>query len=582
MTNAVMKASLLNAWTDGLRGAFAGTMMQNFAKKLGTAWKDLDGWDKLLMERKGITEADWDIITKAEPTERNGVKYLTADGIRNLSEADVTAARPDAMQRITDRIKEQTKELEARNQQDQNWISGRIDKFDDARDTLNRWVKERQKKRLSKNEEGTEPMLQRMALLSARLEQAKLESSIEAQLNKLVTQSEIRGFLNAVEDGASADLTASGPASKEIRSSLSVAESLGRNLGKQKASLERQMREAENKIAQMDREANKAANADAKKAIKKSDEMAKDLAQFIERSKERQATRSAIIQRLSQEEAPRLAAEADRLRADAATKWIAFVNDEAQFAVVNPDLAARGIVTGGGMKAGTPSGEVVRSMAQFKSFPISMVTRHWRRILDTPQGIDGAPMGFAGQSGAQELAGRIGALAALMVTATLLGAIQTQGRHVMVGKDPVDMTGEHAAKFWAKAFAAGGGSGFFGDVLLAPLDDPSMSFEGKFGLLGPVAGAAAGVIDIAKSNEPDARAVKWVNDQLPGVDIWYLRGLWEHAVLHNAQEAANPGYLARMQRRAQKDWGQDFWWTPGELTPDRAPDFGAAVEEMAR
>ncbi len=354
MTNAVMKASLLNAWTDGLRAAFAGTMMQNFAKKLGTAWKDLDGWDRLLMERKGITEADWDIITKAAPTERNGVKYLTADGIKAAGSAD------------------------------------------------------------------------------------------------------------------------------------------------------------------------------------------------------------------------------------AATKWLAFVNDEAQFAVVNPDLAARGIVTGGGMRAGTISGEAVRSVAQFKSFPISMVTRHWRRILDTPQGIDGAPLGFAGQSGAQELAGKIGALAALMVTATLLGAIQTQGRHVMVGKDPVDMTGEHAAKFWAKAFAAGGGSGFFGDVLLAPLDDPSMSFEGKFGLLGPVAGAAAGLIDIAKSNEPDARAVKWVNDQLPGVDIWYLRGLWEHAVLHNAQEMTNPGYLARMQRRAQKDWGQDFWWAPGELTPDRAPDFGAAVEEMAR
>jgi hypothetical protein len=52
--------------------------------------------------------------------------------------------------------------------------------------------------------------------------------------------------------------------------------------------------------------------------------------------------------------------------------------------------------------------------------------------------------------------------------------------------------------------------------------------------------------------------------------------MWEHWVLHNLQEAANPGYLARMQKRAQKDWNQGFYWAPGEALPDRAPDFGNA------
>ena len=46
MAGAVMKVSLMNAWTDGLRGAFAATMMQGYAKKVGTAWKDLDQWDR--------------------------------------------------------------------------------------------------------------------------------------------------------------------------------------------------------------------------------------------------------------------------------------------------------------------------------------------------------------------------------------------------------------------------------------------------------------------------------------------------------------------------------------------------------
>ncbi|MDO6749707.1 hypothetical protein, partial [Gilvimarinus sp. 1_MG-2023] len=41
----------------------------------------------------------------------------------------------------------------------------------------------------------------------------------------------------------------------------------------------------------------------------------------------------------------------------AAARWMGFVSDEAQFAVVNPDLATRAIVTGGGMPAGTVRGE---------------------------------------------------------------------------------------------------------------------------------------------------------------------------------------------------------------------------------
>ena len=355
VTNSVMRLSLLNAWTDGLRAAFSATLMRNFSTKVGKAWGDLDGWDRQLLSRKGIGEAEWAVISRAAPTERNGMQYLTADSIR---------------------------------------------------------------------------------------------------------------------------------------------------------------------------------------------------------------------------------ATGDPLAGQAATKWLAFVTDEAQFAVVNPDLATRAIVTGGASRAGTFSGEAWRSFAQFKSFPVAMVTRHWQRIIDTPQGLDGAPLGFGG--GSPLLGGpvgnKIGMLAALMVTATLLGAIQTQGRQVMAGKDPIDMTGEHAAKFWLKAFSAGGGGGFFADVLLAPLDDPSRSFEGKLGMAGPVAGAVGGLIDVAKADKNQgARAVQWVNDQLPGVDIWYLRAAWEHWALHNAQEALNPGYLGRVEQRAQKNWGQGYWWTPGEALPDRAPDFERAV-----
>ena len=66
----------------------------------------------------------------------------------------------------------------------------------------------------------------------------------------------------------------------------------------------------------------------------------------------------------------------------AATKWAAFVTDEAQFAVVNPDLATRAIVTAAACPAGTVRGEAMRLFMQFKSFLAAMLTRHWRRVRD--------------------------------------------------------------------------------------------------------------------------------------------------------------------------------------------------------
>jgi hypothetical protein len=375
LASSVMKLSLMNAWTDGLRGAFAATMMQGFAKKVGKAWGDLDAWDQYLMQRKGITEADWSVITQAKPTERNGSQYLTLDSIR---------------------------------------------------------------------ETGAE--------------------------------------------GAEA----------------------------------------------------------------------------------------------------------------AATKWLAFVNDEAQFAVINPDMATRAIVTGGGMPAGTVSGEAMRTFAQFKSFPIAMLTRHWRRVFETPQGMEGAPAGFGADSRGGKFGNNLAVLAALNVTLMMLGAVVLQNKAILQGKDPFQVLDDDnrwglplpEPKFWTRALVQGGGMGYVGDFLFKdPTEQRGNSAEQAVGtILGPAAGAVAGLAgdlgvvnawEFAKGKETNAaaEALRWGNAQLPYASLWQIRGIWEHWFIHNAQEAVNPGYLARMRQRAQKDWGQGYWWAPGEFVPDRAPDIERVVGE---
>lgn len=261
-------------------------------------------------------------------------------------------------------------------------------------------------------------------------------------------------------------------------------------------------------------------------------------------------------------------------------KVLGLITDESEFAVMNPDLATKTLASGGGTQRGTVRGELARSVMQFKSFPIAMVSRHWRRMLEAPQVGDGsAPM----------LANRVMYAGALMLTTTALGAIAAQAKQVIAGKDPVDMTGPHAGKFWAKAVAQGGGLSIVGDFLLNdPTEQPGDALGNlvktaagpAIGAVGDLAGKALTNVYKAAKNKPthaSAEALAWARANTPYVGIWYARAALDHAGMHALQENLSPGYLGKMRQRAAKDFGQDYWWKPGTGGPDRAPDFGKAV-----
>jgi hypothetical protein len=74
--------------------------------------------------------------------------------------------------------------------------------------------------------------------------------------------------------------------------------------------------------------------------------------------------------------------------------------------------------------------------------------------------------------------------------------------------------------------------------------------------------------------------IDFARGNVPGGNIWYLRLAWERLVLDQLQFLADPeankSFKAK-QQRWRKDFGQEFWWRPGQLTPDRAPDLRAAA-----
>jgi hypothetical protein len=252
------------------------------------------------------------------------------------------------------------------------------------------------------------------------------------------------------------------------------------------------------------------------------------------------------------------------------SKVLGLITDETEYAVLNPDIATKAIQSWGGTQAGTVQGELARSVMQFKSFPIAMISRHWRRMLESPSHLEGAPM----------MADRRVYTAALLTSLTALGGIAFQNKQLVAGKDPVDMT---TGKFWLKAFTMGGGAGFLGDVLLRDSTDDMTAQQGLFELLGPTAGSVAALYDLTKGNIDQAAAgkdthigaesVRFARGHLPLLNLWYAKRAIDGMGLHALQENMSPGYLGRMKQRAQREWHQGMFWEPGEALPSRAPSF---------
>lgn len=261
--------------------------------------------------------------------------------------------------------------------------------------------------------------------------------------------------------------------------------------------------------------------------------------------------------------------------AEVVQRYLAVLSHEQQMAAIEGDIASRAFLQRG-TSPGTLTGEGARLIAQFKSFPVAMITRHFRRLAETPGGLEGAPLGFQGESPVNRLA----YFGAFLVAMTALGAVSFQSRQVAAGKDPVDMT---TSKFWLRAMAQGGGLGFMGDVLLRDSTDDRSPQQGLFELLGPTFGSGAQLYELTKGNLDEmlagkdthagAEGVRFARGHLPLVNLWYAKAALDHAALNALSENLSPGYLSRMRQRARKDWNQGFWWDPASATPDRAPSF---------
>lgn len=257
-------------------------------------------------------------------------------------------------------------------------------------------------------------------------------------------------------------------------------------------------------------------------------------------------------------------AVADRALAD---KLMGGVLDERAYAVLEPDARVRGIMTGGTQK-GTFSGELFRSVGQFKSFAMTMATTHMMRI--------------AAQGPVQS---RIWNGAAFVGLHIIAGAAAIQTKQMIAGRDPRNM-GD--TTFWASALAQSGGLGLYGDLLNSAVSRTGRGWTGD--VMGPVVGLIDDVGRLAskqlrstyegESASLGSEIARFVKSNTPGSNLWFARLALDRLLWDQIQMQIDPDWrqsFRRMEKKARDDFGQEMWWRPGQTAPQRAPMLSAVA-----
>jgi hypothetical protein len=228
------------------------------------------------------------------------------------------------------------------------------------------------------------------------------------------------------------------------------------------------------------------------------------------------------------------------------TKITGIFVDRSSFAVLEPDARVRAFMKQG-LLAGTPAGEAIRFMGQFKAFAISFTQKALGRELAAIK---------AGRT-----AEGVFGIANLFIGATIAGYISNSVLDILKGKTPKDPTDY---KTWLASAARGGGLGIYGDFLF----QESKNNAGVLATLaGPVISEAAKVykiLDYIKDGNIDAaqrQAYKSVIGNIPFLNLFYLKTVFDYAIGYQMMETLSPGYLRRMERQMERDSNQEFLFT---------------------
>lgn len=564
------RLSGLTAWTDVMREAALLATSGHLGHLGELAHDALPEATSRLLSQYGIGAKEWEVLRGAV-REWEGKTLLSPEAVRDMDRrkfSDLAAERiNDLKAGLANRVARRL----AQDEREREWVAKRAAKLDERLTA----ARVRIKARLEAMAERKKAAIEARAGRQMEAGEERLAKASQAAYDRLVEIEEAMTRAQLDMDAANAFWTYGVRGSDEVREIGKRAISTtmvdkGRALESMQA-LKKAAADIERSLKRAHDELPKEVAATAGKAERKAGrqmeslrkELNTDLAGLTERWQEDLAQfADDVSQRINQrakqnaEDFANLGPAVDRALEDArealAVRLQTLLIDRMNYAIISPDARAKAFINRG-TRRGTAPGEIARAVGQFKSFGIGFTQRTFGRELY------GRGARRLRDIRSQEIRG----LASLIVSTTAFGYLAMTAKDLAKGKTP---RSPDDWKTWAAAMQQGGGFGIYGDFLFGEAS--------RFGnsplatLAGPSIGKfedAWNLIQSAKQGkDPSAKAFRFLVSNAPFVNLFYTKLALDYFVFWQIQEALNPGYLRRMERRAEQETGQEFLLRPTE------------------
>lgn len=258
-------------------------------------------------------------------------------------------------------------------------------------------------------------------------------------------------------------------------------------------------------------------------------------------------------------QAPWSAEALQSARDDLGLSLHSYLADRGNYAVIEVGARERAMIYGAsgaslGFEPGSVKGEAMRLLMQFKQFPTAMITRGWMADL---RGLKGM--------------GRITGLVELAVSSTLFGMGANFLNSIAKGQDPTAQWRNQPAQALIAGFTRGGTGSIYGDFLLGEWSRFQSFAETA---LGPTFGQVNRIAELwADLSHPSrwksssaALAVRSVRENLPGMNMIYVKAAFDYAIYYRLMEYLSPGYLERYERTMKDKAGIEFWLRPTQVS----------------
>jgi hypothetical protein len=145
-----------------------------------------------------------------------------------------------------------------------------------------------------------------------------------------------------------------------------------------------------------------------------------------------------------------------------------------------------------------------------------------------------------------------------------MGYMAMSGKDLLKGREPRPLDDPAT---WSAALVQGGGAGILGDFLMGEYNRFGQSLSTT--LAGPSFAMFDNIAAIASAaRNGDDTAAKSLNaliNNTPFANLFYIRPALNYMFIYQMQEAVNPGYLRRMERRVEKENNQEFIIKPSSV-----------------